>query len=1240
MPFCQQKDIKNSRTDGRGVNGMNVKDGKDGKDGVLSGAGVGLTQLSSGASKIIDGLPLPRSSKQALQSLAEDVMRPQDVFIRVRSHLGFPSNVDALAYDPRSKLLAVGTCSGMVKVIGSDGVESMVLGTESSSGDDVVDICEPPKSPFLGPGAGLRASVSIPSQDRPPSPPRTAYLGFMNQSILHVSTTGRVRLCQLDGCDVQELLIGGRQAVRVRDVTLVGDYVVVGCDAEEFEEENDLLHIQNCCRVVHVKSGGVNRGEDIMVKPYKIFADQDLEAAGRLVCLESISLVDQRRPLLLFVYEESGALVYDVRAERVLCVAGADESGPSAARRRVPTCACWLGAANCFAIGYEDGSATVWGVSSPTVMANPMKATTSNTREDAVRILDIEVAEGGQRGAVRSMTYLPGGPGTPHGRECLLMLGGQDAGQPDMLSLVSLEPAGWSREDIVKMPWFGDIISYSMMHEENKIMILTEGGQLVVHDLTSWEPLPVSLKFQELPPLTCGMFLPSVHSPGFHVPSLKNLRFLSWKHVEDSKWPFSGGTPPPNYFVTEADYISDASGVSNAKKYTTHPSGSLLYGHRDGRVRVWDATSEVPKHMTTVPTDLRVVKDEGRLMPVSCVDACPLSGLLAVGHEGGMVRVYQFSTTPQSVRQVSLTSTTAMPYDTQIDQNPGWQYLLSSAIHVGQCVTAVRLSSREQALAVGDAAGNLSIIDLRGPTIKIEHHLRASKAVQDMKFAVLETGECAVFCLCKDGTVEVLEYGVTSGKLSTSGRSLLSKPLKPKNDSSPLHFALLDVEGRVLPPLAEAIELSWADNSAVERPRTLGMTKLSNFSQGRALSTSAKDFDVADALDDTESDDSEFGDIDTSADLWSGVPVPKTASVETENRYPNDSFYANFLKRNTTAVCAFVFMASSDSLRLYSLESMIKGERSPLKKVRFGGAHAVFSGSFHSVSGSGAIVTTKDAVRCFTLPGLDEVGRIDQCIIPAMESNTKPWTVALDGHMVLTSSTNELIRYSTLVRAPLPAGPARLVYPQPRNDRSDRRGNIESSAELDKNERNISALQGLNINSIIGTVKGAASAASGLVAQGGIRDLPSVADVFQKEVTHLDEDITQDEDEGSLASNAIAKASGNPRTPSMKTLPMDASMSTPLSNSAKLRTDLLGPRSKSAKKPARRTVSTVKRQYGVTSKVNDSRSVAEDTRRALAERGEKLSVLQDKAEDLSNEAEDFSSMAKELEHAFEKKRWF
>lgn len=39
-----------------------------------------------------------------------DDLRDQDVFLKFRSHTGFPDGVDSLAYDSRQKLLAVGSC--------------------------------------------------------------------------------------------------------------------------------------------------------------------------------------------------------------------------------------------------------------------------------------------------------------------------------------------------------------------------------------------------------------------------------------------------------------------------------------------------------------------------------------------------------------------------------------------------------------------------------------------------------------------------------------------------------------------------------------------------------------------------------------------------------------------------------------------------------------------------------------------------------------------------------------------------------------------------------------------------------------------------------------------------------------------------------------------------------------------------------------------------------------------------
>ena len=82
-----------------------------------------------------------------------------------------------------------------------------------------------------------------------------------------------------------------------------------------------------------------------------------LAARGGVVAL-AVTRAAPDRPLLLLVHRLSGALVWDLRSERIIAAALDDEDEASK-----PTCACWVGGrANCFALGYDDGSVLVWGV--------------------------------------------------------------------------------------------------------------------------------------------------------------------------------------------------------------------------------------------------------------------------------------------------------------------------------------------------------------------------------------------------------------------------------------------------------------------------------------------------------------------------------------------------------------------------------------------------------------------------------------------------------------------------------------------------------------------------------------------------------------------------------------------------------------------------------------------------------------------------------------------------------------
>lgn len=70
------------------------------------------------------------------------------------------------------------------------------------------------------------------------------------------------------------------------------------------------------------------------------------------------------------------------------------------------------------------------------------------------------------------------------------------------------------------LPWFGAVQGFALVPPEGSLgrggasgdmaalIVLSEGGQLMVHDLRTLQPSPLSLPFQELPPVTASAFAP------------------------------------------------------------------------------------------------------------------------------------------------------------------------------------------------------------------------------------------------------------------------------------------------------------------------------------------------------------------------------------------------------------------------------------------------------------------------------------------------------------------------------------------------------------------------------------------------------------------------------------------------------------------------------------------------------------------------------------------------------------
>lgn len=71
--------------------------------------------------------------------------------------------------------------------------------------------------------------------------------------------------------------------------------------------------------------------------------------------------------------------------------------------------------------------------------------------------------------------------------------------------MVALRPCPPTAICLLQMPAEGAA-------EGRSLMILTEGGQLVIHDLVQWQPQPLTLPAQELPPITVSKLVPTVNA--------------------------------------------------------------------------------------------------------------------------------------------------------------------------------------------------------------------------------------------------------------------------------------------------------------------------------------------------------------------------------------------------------------------------------------------------------------------------------------------------------------------------------------------------------------------------------------------------------------------------------------------------------------------------------------------------------------------------------------------------------
>jgi hypothetical protein len=861
-------------------------------------------QLFSGTAASAAARHLSRKLQHSVSYLRDKSALPQQdqltgssIQIDYVGDTGFPECADTIAYEPTQGLLAIGTTDGRIKLIGRLGVE-----------------------------ATLRPASPVPTVFLGFLPNQGALVRVTKDGGIELFSLAAKRL-------LSSVSLRGEPGGVISVATLPGaPYILLGCASGNIKVISLLSRTgglaEGCIPAASVKIQPYQILAEDLDSRGGVMA---LATTSLYTTTSNSSSSSSSRPLALITHHETGTLVWDIRSERILCAAIDDEEDNSNEATSRPTAGCWVGdRANAFAVGYDDGSILVWGVPTQALNSDPHDVIIPH---EAELLMSLTVTppcmydnnsnsarnERNKKrpGPIREMKFLAGGP-PPAGvdEDCLLVCGGQVEGEPEMLVVLPLRPQveGYPEEGDGHrvVPWFGTIQAFTVVKpvvgvadddndegyygEESdlalpppssssrgplnritstqdassqSLMILTEGGQLVVHDLRHCQPNPVTLPAQELPPITVskvvdvrvleeeeeedddednnnggGGGVKSSKSKATlykHTLSLAALRRCSTRlafggeeDIAQADWPFHGGKPAPLVTDVPPDYH--------------HPCGLLLTGHRDGRVRVWDTSVAVPQLLHTVPSTAtptgggnNQLQQNERLKAVSSLDTCPLSGLMIVGHVDGDVRLYQFSDHDSQEVHRSNIDEARVPYEHVGAQAAGFQYVTRYSVHSAD-VTAVVLASALKLAAVADAKGTVSLVDLMQPN-QLFCSRPFTNAVVKLRFGFVPVPYPTTTTSTTGtprptdskstppppppppGVEEGLERLVLIAAADDSSLALIdlesgnllpgsTKPLRPKNTARPLAMALLGPSGEPIlnASLQGKTTLPWANN--------------------------------------------------------------------------------------------------------------------------------------------------------------------------------------------------------------------------------------------------------------------------------------------------------------------------------------------------------------------------------------------------------------------------------------------
>ncbi|KAL5710191.1 hypothetical protein ACHQM5_020785 [Ranunculus cassubicifolius] len=838
---------------------------------------------------------------------------------------------------------------------------------------------------------------------------------------------------------------------------------------------------------------------------------------------------------------------------------------------------CWV-CGTIVAVGYVDGDIILWNLS--------ISSSTDQQGGLSNGVVKLQLSSGKRRIPVIVLHWAADKQSHNDCKGQLFIYGGDEIGSEEVLTVLSLE---WSsgeqilrcvaRVDLKLSGSFADMILIpkdgSLDIDVNAtLFILTNPGQIHVYNDANVPALAAHSEESHLPTMQFPVVIPMTD------PALTAATLSLISRGENSSKALSEIASIARSSVRSANSAGSkwplTGGIPSLLSFEKEKLIERIYiaGYQDGSVRIWDATYPVLSVILVLEDKVQFTKTARASSPVSALDFCTINTRLAVGNKSGLVFLYKFN---ESSEETSFHFVTDTKHEVDTVQQPKGLQCTAVFSIINSPIRVLQFEKAGANLAVGFECGRVAMLDL-------------------CTFSVLFLTD--VLSPSSSVISIVVKSFPDLGNFIKSPKHSLTKHQKEH------------MEGIMLIVTKNA-HISIVDSSTGDMivPQSMHPKKEVDAISLHVIEPSTPASEVSAEKVAEPHNESEEAITDSGA-------RPESLELHISNEAAGE-----------TLSDSVVLLCSKTKLRLYSLKSMIMGEKKAIHKVKLV-QPCCWATTFKKKGGNhcGVVLLYETGViEIRSLPDLKIVSEISLMSILR-------WNFRANMNKTMSSSDNGLIALangSELAFISFLAGVNDFRIPESLPSLHDHvlAAAAEAAMSVSSNQKKKQGIAPGILGGIIKGIKGKRVVDLTSNSIGSPKSLiPHLETVFSRDPFSADTKGEEKEVEINLDDIIIDDPVEHVSTSSSHSHVAKKSERDKLFEGASIDT-----------KPRVRTQEEIIAKYR---KTGDAASAAGLARDKLIQRQEKLERINRRTEELQNGAENFASMAKELAKAMESRKWY